>query len=146
MPIDVTAEATIAADRGRVAAYAMDPGNDTAWIGGITEVRMLTEPPLEKGSRVRRVATFMGRRIEYVMEVAELEPGSRIVMRSVKSPFPMVVTYSFDDRPGGTRGRVRVEGEPGRMYRIAGPMMARAVKRSIAKDVRRLKAILERNP
>jgi hypothetical protein len=143
MPIDVTAEATIGADRERVAGYAMDPSNDTVWIGGIREAQMLTDPPLEKGSRVRRAATFMGKRIEYVMEVADLEPGSRMVMRSVKSPFPMVVTYSFDDEAAGTRTRVRVEGEPGRMYRIAGPVMSRAVKRSITRDVRRLKTIME---
>jgi hypothetical protein len=81
-----------------------------------------------------------------VLEVAELEPNSRLLMRSVKSPFPMVVTYSFDDAPGGTRMGVRVEGEPGSLYRAAGPLMARMVKRSISKDLRTLKAIIESGP
>jgi uncharacterized protein YndB with AHSA1/START domain len=143
MSIDVTAQATIEAERERVASYATDPRNDPLWIGGIVEAEMLSDPPLEKGSTVRRVATFLGKRIEYVMEVAELEPGSRIVMRSVRSPFPMVVTYSFADASGGTRARIRVEGEPAGLYRVAGPVMAQAVKRSILRDVRTLKAIME---
>lgn len=143
MAIDVSAEAIIAAPRDRVATYAMDPANDPVWISGISEAEMLTEPPLQKGSRVRRVAGFLGKRIDYVLEVAELEPGSRLLMRSVKSPFPMVVTYSFEDAPGGTRAAIRVEGEGSGWYRVADPLMARAVKRSLTKDLRTLKSIME---
>ncbi|HEY3209554.1 MAG TPA: SRPBCC family protein [Actinomycetota bacterium] len=146
MAIDVTAHTTIASERERVASYAMDPRNDPTWISGISEVELLDELPLEKGSKVRRLASFLGKRIDYVLEVAELEPNSRLLMRSVKSPFPMVVTYSFDDAPGGTRMGVRVEGEPGSLYRAAGPLMARMVKRSISKDLRTLKAIIESGP
>lgn len=143
MAIDVTARVEIAAEPERVAAYAMDPSNDPVWIGGISEAQMVTDPPLARGSQVRRVASFMGKRIEYVVEVEELEPGSRIVMRSVKSPFPMVVTYSFADAPAGTSASIRVQGEPGRFYRIAGPLMSGAVKRNITRDARTLKSIVE---
>lgn len=76
-------------------------------------------------------------------EVVRLEPGTVLEMRSVKSPFPMVVTYAFEEVPGGTAASVRVQGEPGAWYRIAGPIMARAVQRSIDTDVARLKEILE---
>lgn len=143
MSIDVTTETTIRRDRAEVARYAMDPENDPVWIGGISEAALLSEPPLEKGSTVRRIASFMGKRIEYVMEVAELEPGARIVMRSVRSPFPMVVTYTFDDAPGGTRARIRVEGNPAGFYKLAGPMMAPAVRRNITRDANELKRIME---
>jgi hypothetical protein len=143
MTLDVTATETIAADTHRVFGYATDPRNDPVWIGGITEAELLGDPPLEKGSSVRRVASFMGRRIEYVLEVAELEPGARLAMRSIRSPFPMAVTYSFDSAPGGTVMRIRVEGEPTGMYRLPGPFLAGMVRRSVAGDLRRLKAILE---
>jgi hypothetical protein len=143
MGIDVTAEATIARDRESVAQYAMDPRNDPVWISGITRAEMVSDPPLGKGSTIRRVATFLGQRIEYVMVVAEHEPGSRIVMRSIKSPFPMQVTYTFEDADRATRARIRVQGESRRLYLIGGPIMAGAVKRSISKDVRALKSILE---
>jgi uncharacterized protein YndB with AHSA1/START domain len=141
--LDVTATETIAADRERVFAYATDPRNDPVWIGGISQAELLGEPPLEKGSTVRRIAWFMGRRIEYVLEVAELDPGARLAMRSVRSPFPMAVTYSFERVAGGTRMSIRVEGEPAGMYRLAGPFLPGMVRRSVAGDLRRLKAILE---
>ena len=143
MTLDVTATETMAADPERVFDYATDPRNDPAWIGGISEAELLGEPPLAKGSPVRRVASFMGRRIEYVLEVAELEPGSRLAMRSVRSPFPMAVTYSFEPADGGTRMAIRVEGEPGGMYRLAGPFLPGMVRRSVAGDLRRLRGILE---
>ncbi len=144
MTLDVTATETIAADRDRVFAYATDPVNDPVWIGGISEAVLLGERPLAKGSTVRRVASFIGRRIEYVLEVAELEPGARLAMRSIRSPFPMAVTYSFEPTDRGTRMAIRVEGEPAGAYRLAGPLLPRMVHRSVAGDLRRLKAILER--
>src|SRR5919108_612657 len=72
----------------------------------------VTEPPVRVGTEVARVAGFMGRRIDYALKVVEHEPGRRIVMDSVRGPFPMRVTYAFEDAPGGgTRVRNRVEGE-----------------------------------
>jgi uncharacterized membrane protein len=145
MGIDVTAETTIAAPRHEVATYAMDHRNDPVWIGAVSESELLGEPPIVEGSRVRRAASFLGKRIEYVNEVERLELGSLMVMRSVRGPFPMRVTYGFeDDGGGGTRTRVRVEGDAKPAYRLAEPLMARAVKRAIWADVRRLKSELER--
>lgn len=43
----------------------IDHRNDPAWIGGISESELLGDPPIAVGSRVRRVASFLGRRIEY---------------------------------------------------------------------------------
>jgi uncharacterized protein YndB with AHSA1/START domain len=146
MPIDVTAESTIARRREEVAGVAMEAENDTRWIGGISSARRLTTGPTAVGTRVERVAHFMGRRVEYVMEVVELVPSERIVMRSIKSPFPMRVTYSFEDSDGATVARVRVQGGPEGFYKIAGALMALAVRRNIKADVNRLKEIIERSP
>jgi uncharacterized membrane protein len=144
MGIDITASTTIRAPRERVARFVIDPGNDVAWIGGISEARLEGTKPLGIGSRVRRVASFLGKRIEYVNRIEELEPESRVVMRSVESPVPMVVTYAFEDAPGGgTRTSVRVQGEPAAVYRIAGPLIARQVRHSVGDDLRRLKGLLE---
>jgi uncharacterized protein YndB with AHSA1/START domain len=146
VPIDVTAESTIARRREDVAAFAMEAENDTRWIGGISSARRLTEGPTAVGTRVERVAHFLGRRVEYVMEVVELVPSELIVMRSIRSPFPMRVTYSFEDEDASTVARVRVEGGPEGFYRMAGGLMAPAVKRNIQSDVKRLKQIMEAPP
>ena len=142
--LDVTVETTIVAERDRVAAYALDPRNDPVWIGGIKQAEILSEGPIEKGSTVRRVASFMGKRIEYVMEVVELEPGRRLAMHAIRSPFPMDVTYAFEDAPAGTRARIRVQGDAGGAYRLAGPLLPSMVRRPVAGDLKRLKRIMER--
>jgi hypothetical protein len=145
LAIDVTVDTAISRPREAVARYAMSPSNETTWISGIQYSRMLTDPPVAVGTRVERVAAFLGKRIEYVMEVVEHDPVRHIVMESKRSPFPMRVTYAFEDLDGGTLARLRVQGESGGFYRLAEPLMAGAVRRSLRKDLKNLKQILERD-
>lgn len=140
---DVSTETTIARPRDDVARYATDWRNDKDWIGALTDVRLVQEEPLQ----VARVASFLGKRIEYVNEVVEHDVGRRLVMRSVKAPFPMAVTYEFEDAPGGgALMRIRTEGDASGFYRLAGPLLSRAVKRGVAGDLERLKTRLEAGP
>jgi hypothetical protein len=143
MSVDVTVEQPIARDRETVASFAMDPANDLRWIGALSSARVLSPGPVGAGTRVERVARFLGRRIEYVNEITAYEPPRRLAMRSVKAPFPMTVVYEFDDAPGGTVARIRAGGESGRFYAVAGPLLSAMVRRGIARDVRRLKSVLE---
>ena len=143
MGIAIEAGVTIGRWKEEVAAYAMDPANDPTWIGGIREVRLLTPPPLAAGSRVARVAYFLFRRIEYVLEVESLEPETRIAMRSVSGPFSMQVRYRFDAVPEGTRVLIDVAGDPSPLFRIAAPIMAWMVRRNVSRDLRTLKRLLE---
>jgi uncharacterized membrane protein len=146
MPVDVTATATIDRPRPEVAAYLRDPANDTSWIGGLRSARLLTPGPVAVGSQVERVASFLGRRVDYVNEITELT-GERLAMRSVRAPFPMRVTYGHraatDDV---TEVSVRVEGDAGRFYALLAPVLGVAVRRSITRDLRNLKRVLEGSP
>jgi uncharacterized membrane protein len=146
MPVDVTATATIGRPPEEVAAYLRDPANDTSWIGGLRSARLLTPVPVTVGSQVERVASFLGRRVHYVNEITELT-GDRLVMRSVRSPFPMRVTYGHRQAgDGATEVSVRVEGDAGRFYALAAPLLGLAVRRSITRDLRNLKRALEGRP
>jgi hypothetical protein len=143
MAVDVTVRTAIHADRARVADFAMDPANDTQWIGGIRTARSLTPGPLGVGSRVERVAGFLGRSIRYVNEIEEFDPGRRLVMRSVEAPFPMRITYSFAESGANTQAGIRVEGEPGRFFHLFTPVLAWMVRRNVSQDLQRLKRLLE---
>ena len=142
MAIDTRAVIAVARSREEVAAYLRDPANDPSWIGGLRSARLVTAPPVGVGSRVERVASFLGRRIEYVNEITELT-GTRLAMRSVRSPFPMRVTYGFDGAGATTEVSVRVEGDARRVYRLADPLLAWLVRRSVRRDLRNLKRVLE---
>ena len=86
------------------------------------------------------------RRVQYVNEIIELT-ADRLAMRSVRSPFPMRVTYGHRDTGDSTTEvSVRVEGDAGRYYALAAPLLGLAVRRSIARDLRNLKQVLEARP
>jgi hypothetical protein len=141
--VSITVETMIKKPRDEVAAFVMDPRNDQVWIGGITSSRALTDLPVRVGTRVERIAKFLGRRIEYVTEVTEFDPPRLLAMKSIKSPFPLRVRYEFEEKNGSTVVRNHLEGEPGGFYSIGGPFLARSVKSSAAKDLETLKRHLE---
>jgi hypothetical protein len=132
MSIDVTAETTVHADSQAIWDYMTDPCHEPDWIKGITTSRLQGDGPLGLGSRVERVASFLGRRIRYVNEVTVHDPPHTLDMRSVVAPFPMRITYTIE----GTTVRNRVRGGGMRL-------MAPLVRRNIQRDLERLKAIVE---
>ena len=131
MSIDVTAEVTIDRDPQEIWDFMTDPAHEPEWIGGLKTARLVGEPPLTQGSRVERVASFLGKRIEYVNEVVELDPPRLLEMHSVVAPFPMQITYTLD----GNTVRNHVRGGGMRL-------MAPFVRRNIQRDLERLRDLL----
>ncbi|MEO7236250.1 MAG: SRPBCC family protein [Lapillicoccus sp.] len=143
MLVDVVSEVVIDRPVDVVSAYAGDPGNAPAWYANIASVDWETPPPLALGSRLAFVAHFLGRRLAYTYEVVVLS-DRRLVMRTAQGPFPMETTYAWEQvGDGRTRMSLRNRGEPSGFSRVAAPMMTRAMSRANAKDLARLKALLE---
>src|SRR5690349_9563005 len=142
--VDVVTETVIRRPVAEVAAFAGDPANAPEWYQNIDSVEWRTPPPMVVGSRMAFVARFLGRRLAYTYEVAELVPGERLVMRTADGPFPMETTYEWRDTAGGaTAMTLRNRGEPAGFGRLAGVLMAPAMRRANRKDLTRLKQILE---
>jgi hypothetical protein len=119
MAVDVRPEVLVHRPRAEVAAFMFDPANDLRWTGGITSSRPAQPGPLVEGATVERTASFLGRR------------------------FPMRVRYELQDAPEGTLVAIHAVGTPGRFFGWATPVMARQVRKSIAGDLGRLRAVLE---
>lgn len=144
MAVDVLTEILIARPRAEVAAFAADPANTAAWYKNIRSVEWETPPPADVGTRIRFVAQFLGRKLEYTYEIQHLEPGRRLVMSTSEGPFPMETSYEWaDDGPGATRMRLRNRGEPAGFAKVTAPMMRRAMRRANEADLRCLKELLE---
>ena len=143
MSLDVVASLEIDGPPDMVAAYEFDPANDPTWIGGVTTVEQQTDGPIAKGSHVLRRGSFMGRPIEWLMEVVDHVPGRRLAMHALRSPFPMDVTYELEPTPRGTRASIRIQGEARGMYGVLGPLTPALVRRSVQSDLRRLKRRVE---
>ena len=145
MAVDVVSEIVIDRPCDQVAAYAADPSHAPDWYVNIASVEWLTEPPVRVGSRMAFVARFLGRRLAYTYEIAELVPGRRLVMRTAEGPFPMETTYTWErSGDGRTKMTLRNRGAPSGFSKLVAPLMASAMRRANRKDLSRLKALLER--
>ena len=142
MSVNVSTEIIIERDRGSIARFVTDPANDRSWIGGVVEAKRLDDGPIAVGSRVARVAQFLGRRIQYTLKIVEQEHERRVVM-TTDSPFPMMVTYEFEDAGSQTLVRVRVSGQPRGFFRIGGAFLNRMVLGNVTKDLVRLRDRME---
>ena len=141
----MSTEIEIQRPRRDVADYASNPDNAMAWYGHIREVSWSKARPLGVGSRIVFAAKFLGKQLDYVYEVKELQPGERFVMATAEGPFPMETTYSWEDtEDGGTKMFLRNRGQPKGFSRVTAPLLVRAMRRANDKDLRRLKAVLER--
>jgi uncharacterized membrane protein len=142
--VDVLSVIVIERPCDQVAAYAADPSHAPEWYVNIASVEWLTDPPVRVGSRMAFVAAFLGRRLAYTYEIVEYVPGKRLVMRTAEGPFPMETTYAWRaDGDNRTRMSLRNRGEPAGFSRLAGPFVARAMRRANRKDLAALKARLE---
>ena len=144
MAVDVITETIIDRPVGVVSSYAGNPDNAPEWYVNIKSVEWKTPPPLSVGSRLAFVAHFLGRRLAYTYEIVEIVPGERLVMRTAEGPFPMETSYHWAaESEGATRMMLRNRGEPSGFKKLAAPLMAAAMRQANAKDLTRLKAILE---
>jgi polyketide cyclase/dehydrase/lipid transport protein len=143
MAVDVVTSVEIERPRGEVAGFAADPDNATAWYANIRSVEWVSRPPLEVGSQLSFVASFMGRRLAYTYEVLQHVPGSTLVMSTQEGPFPMETTYSWEDTVRGTRMTLRNRGEPSGFSKVGASLMAQAMRRANQKDLARLKQLLQ---
>jgi hypothetical protein len=145
--LDVISEIVILRPRDEVAAFAADPDNVSAWYANIDSVEWETPRPLATGSRLAFVANFMRRRMAYTYEVVEFVAGERFVMATTEGSMHMETTYEWLDLPlGATKMTLRNRGEPSGVSKLLAPLMAPAVRRANAQDLKRLKAVLEKPP
>jgi hypothetical protein len=142
MTIDIDTEVHIARPRADVAAFMFEPANDRVWTANVIASKKLTDGPLRDGSAVERTVKFLGRTFAYRYDVVAAE-DERFVEMKVEKPFPMLVRYELEDAAGGTTARIRARGDGAGFFKMAGPLLAPMVRRSIGKDLVLLKRHLE---
>jgi uncharacterized protein YndB with AHSA1/START domain len=127
-----------------VFAVLTDVGNAAKWSSALEE-ELLTPGPLAVGSRRRAVVPgFAGRTTENEMELTELVPDRRLAMRGVAGfPFAVRIVAELDPAEGGASLRWTTWLEPGGIAKLLGPLIAASYKRSFAKDLARLKSMME---
>lgn len=135
-----------------VFAFLVVRKNDPVWMAAVVESEWLepaaqgTDAPIGIGHRGRMVMKNMGRRYEYVDEVTDYEPGSRIAHRTIEGPIQLKTACLT--KPVGDACRATVVAETdsfvgGPFGRLANPIVLRLVRRGFRADLAKLKDILE---
>lgn len=141
------AEATVVIDRPieEVWSHVSDPRNELEYSHGAVEREVVTEGPIGKGTRVRGVDRFLGRRIEAEYEVTEIDPPTRLASRTVRGPFDARFTMMLETADGGTRVTAVGEspGLKGFFGKVADPVAVRIFRRQLETDLGTLKDLLE---
>ena len=124
-------------------AYISNFENNPVWQGGMDRASFTSEGPLGVGSIYEQEAHFLGRKISTTFEVIAYTPNASITIRSTSGSFPIEVARSVKVQGSGAMVSANVSGEPKGFFKVWSPLMTWMVKRSVTKDYRRLKAILE---
>lgn len=117
--------------------------NNPLWQVGMVAARFDQPGPVKIGARYTQVARFLGREIHSFFEVVAFEPGRLVRATTVESTFSITFTRIVKGDENKASVSAIIEGNPQRIFRLAEPLLAVMVRRSIEADYRRLKHLLE---
>jgi uncharacterized protein YndB with AHSA1/START domain len=118
--------------------------NSPRWVSGGLEHTQISTGPIGVGTVIRTTGRTLGLPIEATRIVTAYEPPARYAFKSEYQQMPIITTFLFEPLPGGTRLTVIVEGEPTGLFKAATPFVLRAIRQQFEGDLRRLKALLEK--
>jgi uncharacterized membrane protein len=131
-----------------VFSYTCTVENLPNWAATVREVQRDSpgRGPLREGERFTAKQQALGRRFEAPFEVIDYEPNRRYAHRGTEG-HPVPVTMVFDYEPlssDGMRFTQRIEAEPGRFFRLGGPVFERVLRSQVRTNLQTLKELLER--
>jgi uncharacterized protein YndB with AHSA1/START domain len=131
-------------DAEDVFAFVTEFPNDPRWQRGKKSCTWTSDGGLGVGATYRQHARFLGRDVHQNFTVLEVETPRRVRYESKDGSFPLMVTRTVEDLGGGrSRFTETVEGDAGRFFSMAAPLLQPLVKRTITHDFENLKALLE---
>jgi len=127
----------------QVFLFVTTPENDFQWQYGTLASARLSQGEIGVGSLIRTVGLFLGRRMEYVFEVTELEPYKTYSYRSQTGPVVSKTVYSFDMQGGRTEMRLSIQMDPGDFVERTPAMTEKLLKKQYRENLALLKNIME---
>ena len=124
--------------------YIVNLENVPKWQPAVVETTRITEGPLHIGSQFREVAKFMGRQVNTICQITELEPMRRIAWRGTSSG-PASYSATYDLEADGASTRVTIVGtfEFKGLWRLLEPFIRGEVRKESEGELRAMKAAVE---
>ena len=126
-----------------VFAYLTNPENLPEWQTMVLEARQDSPGAMTKGTKLTDVRKFLGRRFETTVEVTAFEPSKRADFKAVSGPIPFEISHTLEPVDGATSIKVVAQGEPGRFFKLAEPLVGTQAERQFRNDYATLKDFLE---
>lgn len=137
--LDVSVTDVVDATPTRIRAIMFDPRQDPTWMAAVKSVEPLSDD-LRPGARVRRTGRFLGRTLRWTTEVTGVA-AQTLDLQIVDGPMRGTVAYRIEPEGTGSRVTIRNVGKaPGFAPRW---LLAFAMRRSLAADLRRLRKLAE---
>jgi uncharacterized membrane protein len=141
--VNVTAEIEIAAAPADVAAVMFDPQREPEWMSAVKTVEIV-DAALQPGARVRRTASFMGKEIAWTTEVEAVHFPHVLKLRIADGPFTGFVSYQIQRGGIGSVARIQNQGETTKLGFLPAAMVEGPMRKAMAGDLERLKALVEK--
>lgn len=142
--IQVDVSIDIDAPVKKVFEYSTNNDNDPVWMEEVVKVQKMTDGPIGVGSTFKNYVEFLGRSIEDSHEIVEYEPFTSMTISQKAGPVPFKATYLYRPLEDGTRFSMQIEAEPGGFFKLASPLVRRQLKTQYERNLKNLKAILEK--
>jgi carbon monoxide dehydrogenase subunit G len=114
------------------------------WMTGLERYEPVEPGPLRVGSRIRQELVVSGQRLSFELEVTELAPPERAVLRFEGSGFKAANEYGLVGADGGTRVTWVVSGDTTSFKaKLIAPMVQAKLQEKLDGDLARLRALLE---
>src|SRR5260221_6329276 len=141
--IDVSAEIDIAAAPADIASVMFDPQREPEWMKAVVAVEII-DPALAPGAKVKHRGSFVGRKVSWITEVAEVHFPHVLTLRLSESPFAGTVRYDIQRvGGGGSPARVRLARDAEQLSFVPSAIIAGPVRSALSADLERLKALVE---
>jgi hypothetical protein len=127
----------------QVFAFLSNKENDLLWQSGLVEVRQ-APGPLQVGSRIAEVYSFLGRKIDGTLEVTEYKANRKITTKSTAGPFPIQYTYTLEPAKDGTQFTIDMQMRPEGFFALTEPIVGANLKKDLETGLATLKQVLEK--
>lgn len=142
--IRVISQISIRSGATKTFNFIANPENNPKWQGGMKKCRITTDGALDVGSQYEQEAAFMGKEILTTFEITAYEPGHMIKGESIVSTFPITFQRIVEGDDQQCEVTAIVTGNPAGLMGLL-PFLTRwIIKRSIDKDYRSLKLLMEK--
>ena len=124
--------------------WLLDADKVPRWMTGLQVYEPLDPGPLRVGSRIRQELSVSGHQLRFEMQVAELDPPRRAVLRFEGSGFKAANEFSVREVGNGAEVTWVISGDTTSFKaKLIAPMVQAKLQEKLDGDLARLRSLLE---